>query len=196
MLAMLTPFAYTIDSIQAQIEGLTPTSRRLSSLRGQFLDSRAFDAQLAQDDPVLYEYYPIHRPEVAGELFSGLTTLYPGTVGGEYFMTKGHFHALLETGEIYYCLSGQGKLVMETPEGTWQVTDMSPGVVVYIPPRWAHRTVNTGPNKFSFFWVCPADAGHDYGSIERQGFRKRVVEQDGAPTLVDNPNWLPPDQRI
>jgi glucose-6-phosphate isomerase, archaeal len=196
MLAMSTPFAYTLDSIQERIEGLTPTSRRLSSLRGQFLDSRAFDAQLAQGNPVLYEYYPVHRPEVAGELFSGLTTLYPGTVGGEYFMTKGHFHALLETGEIYYCLSGQGKLVMETPEGTWQVTDMSPGVVVYIPPRWAHRTVNTGPNKFSFFWVCPADAGHDYGSIERQGFRKRVVEQNGSPTLIDNPHWLPPAQRV
>jgi glucose-6-phosphate isomerase len=45
------------------------------------------------------------------------------------------------------------------------------------------------------FFVYPADAGHDYGSIEKQGFRKLIVEQDGRPAIVDNPRWLPPEQR-
>ncbi len=30
-------------------------------------------------------------------------------------MTKGHFHTVLETAEIYYTLQGRGYMVMETP---------------------------------------------------------------------------------
>ena len=111
-------------------------------------------------------------------------------------MTKGHFHAILETGEVYYCLGGRGRMVMETPEGDWHVAEMIPGSVVYVPPRWAHRTVNTSDAQdLVLFWVFPANAGHDYGSIERQGFRKRVVAREGVVAVEDNPRWLPPDQR-
>ena len=45
------------------------------------------------------------------------------------------------------------------------------------------------------FWVCPGNAGHEYGSIERQGLRELVVEQGGAPTVVDNPRLLRPERR-
>ena len=34
---------------------------------------------------------------------------------GGYFMTKGHFHTILDTSEIYYGLSGHGMMLMETP---------------------------------------------------------------------------------
>jgi glucose-6-phosphate isomerase len=40
-----------------------------------------------------------------------------------------------------------------------------------------------------FYYVCPGNAGHDYGTIEQRGFRKRVVERDGQPTVIDNPKW-------
>ena len=36
---------------------------------------------------------------------------------------------------------------------------------------------------------------HDYGSIEIQGFRKLVLQQDGNSQIVDNPRWLPPEAR-
>jgi len=190
------PFAYFLNTTQRRIEEHEPTVRRLSSMRGQYHDAAAFDAQLAVDDAVLYEVYMVERPAEDGELSSGLTILHPGKVGDEYFMTKGHFHAILETGEVYYCLSGRGCMVMETPEGEWHVAEMTPGAVVYVPPRWAHRSVNTSDaDDLVFFWVFPANAGHDYGSIERQGFRKRVVSRDGAVTVEDNPCWLPPDER-
>ena len=106
-------------------------------------------------------------------------------------MTKGHFHAVLETGEIYYALQGTGMMVLETPEGEWAVEPFAAGQVRYIPPRWAHRTVNIGNDDLRFFWVCPAHAGHDYRTIEQQGFRKVVVERAGAPTIIDNPRWNP-----
>lgn len=189
------PFTFFLNQAAASIEETTPIARRLSSLRGQFLDQPAFDALLAQEDPELYKVYVVDRPAIAGELSAGLTILHSGKVGNEYYMTKGHFHAVLETGEVYYCLRGRGRMVMETPEGDWHVAEMMPGAVVYVPPRWAHRSVNVGAEDLVFFWVYPAHAGHDYGSIERQGFRKLVVEQDGAPAVIDNPRWLPPEMR-
>lgn len=170
--------------------------RRLSSMRGQYADQKAYDAQLAQEDRLLYEVYEFRRPESCGELLHGISIVHPGRVGDEYFMTKGHFHAVLETAEIYYCLAGEGYMVMETPEGETSVAGLHPGKVLYVPPRWAHRSVNTGAAAdLITFFVYPGDAGHDYGSIEKQGFRKLIVERAGAPVIVDNPRWLPPEKR-
>jgi len=99
---------------------------------------------------------------------------------------------VLETAEIYYCLQGQGVMVMETPEGDWSVEELRPGVVLYVPPRWAHRSVNTSlEGDLVTFFIYPGDAGHDYGTIEVQGFRKLIVERDGKPAIVDNPRWSP-----
>lgn len=170
--------------------------RTLSAMQGQYADQRSYEEMLSQEDTVLYEVYEIHRPEVSGELLHGTSILYPGRVGDEYFMTKGHFHAVLDTAEVYYCLQGQGMMMMETPEGEWADEELRPGRVLYVPPRWAHRSVNTGQEEdLVTFYICPAHAGHDYGTIESQGFRKLVVERDGQPCVVDNPRWRPPEER-
>ncbi len=167
--------------------------RHLSALRGQFADGAAYDALLRQDDVALYEVYELTRPAVAGELPHGISIVHPGKVGDEYYMTKGHFHAVLETAEVYHCLSGRGMMVMETPEGEWAVEELRPGAVLYVPPRWAHRSVNTGRDAdLVTFFVYPGNAGHDYGAIERRGFRKLVVERDGQPTVIDNLLWSAP----
>ncbi len=170
--------------------------RRLSQMAGQYLDVAAYDRLVAVDDRILYEVYEIRRPEVAGELLHGLSVIHPGTVGDEYFMTKGHFHTVLETAEVYFCLRGEGYMVMETPEGDWSVEPFRPNSVMYVPPRWAHRSVNTSPSEdLVFFFVYPGNAGHDYGSIEKQGFRKLIVDRDGEATIIDNPRWRPPGKR-
>jgi glucose-6-phosphate isomerase len=191
------PFAYDLT-----FPGGLPThfdrhyERRLSSMHGQFNDAQAYAAMLAQDDVVLYEVYELARPNLSGELLSGVSVIHPGKVGNEYYMTKGHFHAILETAEVYHILLGQGFMVMENPEGEWAVEEYHPGRVVYVPPRWAHRSVNTGPEDLVFFWVYPANAGHDYGTIERQGFSKLVLEDGaGRPVISDNPRWRAPGSR-
>ena len=163
--------------------------RKLSSMNGQFLDQAAYQQALDGGDATLYEVYEVSRPAVVGELTSGVTVLHPGRVGSEYYMTKGHFHAVLETGEAYFTLHGQGLMVMENPEGDWSVEAFTPGRLIYVPPRWAHRSVNTGQEALVFLWVYPANAGHDYGTIEHQGFRKLVVASAGGPSVVDNPRW-------
>jgi glucose-6-phosphate isomerase len=170
--------------------------RRLSSMKGQFADQQAYAAQLEKEDVVLYEVYELQRPEQAGELLHGVSIVHPGRVGDEYFMTKGHFHTVLETAEIYHCLQGRGVMVMETPEGDWSVEELCPGKFLYIPPRWAHRSVNTGNQlDLATFFVYPGNAGHDYGTIETQGFRKLLREVNGQPQIKDNPRWLGPSER-
>ena len=162
--------------------------RRLSAMKGQYPDEQAYAAMLNQD-LVLYEVYEIKRPESAGELMHGISIVHPGKVGDEYFMTKGHFHTVLDTAEVYYCLKGQGTMVMETPEGDWSVKELRPGCVLYVPPCWAHRYVNIGQQDLVTFFVYPGNAGHDYGTIEQQGFRKLVVERDGRAQVIDNQRW-------
>ncbi len=164
--------------------------RRLSAMQGQFLDQSAYDSMLASEDRLIYEVYEIKRPEVQGEMLMGISIVHPGRVGKEFFMTKGHFHSVLETAEIYYGLRGEGYMVMENPEGDGSVEPILPGTVLYVPPRWAHRSVCTSRlEDLVTFFVYPAHAGHDYGTIERRGFRKLVIEGSSGPEIVDNPRW-------
>jgi glucose-6-phosphate isomerase len=191
------PFSFGVDGAAARLERYdNHITRRLSSMRGQYHDQAAYDALVARGDPLLYEVYETARPHEAGELLNGLSVVHPGKVGDEYYMTKGHFHSVLETAEVYFCLKGEGMMVMETPEGDWAVEELRPGRVLYVPPRWAHRSVNTSPTRdLVTFFVYPGHAGHDYASIEQQGFRKLVVEENGQPTVIDNPRWKAPGER-
>ena len=168
--------------------------RKLSSMKGQYLNQEAYRNMLSQDDVLLYQVYELKRPEIEGELLHGISIIHPGKVGDEYFMTKGHYHTVLETAEIYYTLKGRGYMVMETPEGDSVVKELTTGKVLYVPPRWAHRSVNVSSEEdLVMFFVYPGNAGHDYGTIEIQGFKKLVVEKNGKPDIVDNPRWSPPE---
>lgn len=185
------PFSYIIP-----VPGAVPSRidnhilRRLSALKGQFLDQAAYEKMLAEDDRLVYEVYEIHRPEVEGELLQGISIVHPGKVGQEFYMTKGHFHTVLETGEVYYCLQGEGFMVMETPEGETCVEPLAPGRVLYVPPRWAHRSVCTSRQQdLITFFAYPGNAGHDYGTIERLGFRRLVIEGESGIEIIDNPRY-------
>lgn len=170
--------------------------RTLKSMKGQYLDQAAYDARLAKEDTLLYEVYELSRPDVAGELIHGISIVHPGLVGSEYFMTKGHFHTVLDTAEIYYVLQGNGKMVLETMDGDWAVEDLTPGIILYVPPKWAHRSVNTSLEQdLITFFAYPGNAGHDYGTIETQGYRKLILHEKGKPIIVDNPRWQKPARR-
>ena len=56
---------------------------------------------------------------------------------------------------------------------------MERGSLVYVPPFWAHRSVNTGREPLTMLAIWPADAGHNYGDIEKEGFPKRIVNRNG-----------------
>ena len=191
------PFSFAIDVAGAKLDKFdNHITRSLSSMKGQYADVTSFESMLSRNDQLLYEVYEIKRPHLAGELLNGLSIVHPGKVGNEYFMTKGHFHTVLETAEIYYCVKGQGYMIMETPLGDWSVEELRPGRVLYVPPCWAHRSVNTGATEdLVTFFIYPGNAGHDYGTIEQHGFRKLVVEVNGRPEIIDNPRWRSPENR-
>ena len=168
----------------------TSTKRKLSQMQDMYLDTNAAQALVDAGDPVVYEFYEVGAPEHAGDLAFGTSITYPGKVGKEYYMTKGHFHTILETAEVYYTLSGTGYMLTENPEGDVQLHALEPGKAVYVPQRYAHRSINTGDTPLVTFFAFRGDAGHDYGTIETQGYRKLAVEgDDGKPTVIDNPKW-------
>jgi glucose-6-phosphate isomerase len=75
-------------------------------------------------------------------------------------------------------------MLMKTTEGKFAIEKFNPGRLVYVPPFWAHRTVNTGAEPLISFCVYPAEAGHNYGDIEREGFPKRVLKRNGRAQIV------------
>jgi glucose-6-phosphate isomerase len=164
--------------------------RYLSNMKGMFFDDAAFEEQLKKEDIIVYEFFDMEVTKSEKEIAFGTSITYPGKIGNEYFMTKGHFHSVLDTAEVYYCLRGHGYMLMENPEGDWEARELNPGLAVYVPARFAHRSINISlVEPLVTFFAFPGHAGHDYGTIETKGFRKLVVERDGSPAIIDNPKW-------
>ena len=184
-----TSFSIDFDFETGLSESAITTKRYLSQMRGMFLDDKAQEQILKEKDPLIYEFYELGCPERKGDLSFGTSIIYPGKVGNEYYMTKGHLHTILDTAEVYWCLSGEGYMIMENPQGDTIEMPMKPGIAVYVPRAYAHRTVNTGSENLVVFWTFQADAGHDYGTIETKGYHKLVLEKEGKPVIVDNPKW-------
>jgi glucose-6-phosphate isomerase len=178
----INPFGVQLDLEQ----GLMPQAsnhivRRACDMRGYYADGAALERLIAEkQDPLHYEVFEVPVPAERGHLMYCISTLQPGLVGEEFFMTKGHYHSVPNTGEIYLCLRGEGCMVMKTARGGFAAEPMARGRMVYVPPFWAHRSVNTGSTEpLVSFCVYPADAGHNYGDIAQEGFPKRVFRRDG-----------------
>lgn len=187
---ILRPFEIDFD-LTTGLSGIRKASKRyLSNMADMFYDTEKAHDILKNDDPLIYEFYEMGIPETVGDIAFGTSIVYPGKIGDEYFMTKGHFHTVLETAEVYLCVRGRGYMLMETPGGEWDAREFAPGKAVYVPKRWAHRSINVSSTEpLITFFAFRADAGHDYGTIETKGFRKLVVERDGKPVVIDNPRW-------
>src|SRR5262245_28599595 len=114
---MLLPQGVVIDGKTGQISPETGRyAKRLSDLKELFQDKAATEALIAeQADPVIYVVVE-YRKE-GSDIFFGTTTMEPGSVGGEFFMTRGHFHKRRDMGEVYYTQSGNGVLLLESRDG-------------------------------------------------------------------------------
>ena len=179
--SLIQPFAVDIDlESGVMADAKNHLVRRASDMRGHYKDAAAFDALVASGDPLHYEVFEVPVPEEYGQLMYCISTLQPGLVGEECYMTKGHYHTVLETAEVYLCLRGEGYMLMKTPDGAAAAEKMTRGRMVYVPPYWAHRSVNTGATEpLVSFCVYQGDAGHNYGDIETEGFPQRVFRRGG-----------------
>jgi len=181
----MKPFAVDLDLIRGVMENpQAHIVRRASSMRGHYTDAAALERIVAAGDPVHYEVAEQPVPDAPGQMRFGISTTLPGTVGEECFMTKGHYHAVPDTAEVYVGLRGQGYMLMKTAEGDCLWEEFRPGRVIYVPPFWAHRTVNTGEEPLVSFYVYPGNAGHNYGDIEKEGFPFRILKRGGKIQFV------------
>ncbi len=186
----MKPFFMNIDFKSGELNPSDRANiRKLSDMQGMFFDKESASQVLKSQNPVIYSFNEKILPEESGHLQIALTSINPGKIGDEYYMTKGHYHKLARTSEVYLGFKGEGCLLMQTVEGDFASIDIRPGVLAYIPPYWGHRMVNTGKKPFIFFAVYPGDAGHNYGDIERTGFVKIFVERGGKSLLLNNPKW-------
>ncbi len=179
------PFRSDIDFQSGAMSRGVLRTRRVSDMLDYFADKGAAREAAEDRDPLVYQYTTIDLPEESGHVLHGMTTIYPGLVGREYYMTKGHYHRERAAGEVYLCLSGLGKLVMEREDGETAVLDMEPGTACYVPPYWAHRACNVGEKPLVFFASFPGHAGHDYGTVEQYGFANRVENHGGKTVVID-----------
>jgi glucose-6-phosphate isomerase len=180
---LLRPFTARLDEATGRIDPAdSRIERRLAEMQGAYLDD-------PQEDALVYEVFNLEVPQSNANILSCTTVLQPGKVGREYFMTKGHWHEIRDRAEVYVGFKGKGALILATEDGEHDVQWMEPGTVHYIPGGWAHRSVNVGDVPLVFYAAWIADAGHDYGSIERRGFPVLLVDNDGTPDIVPNPRY-------
>ncbi len=159
--------------------------KKLHDLCAMFQDSEAAAAM----DPatVVYrvQYWMPVEEGTPGGLFWGTTTIQPGKIGTEYFMTHGHLHVKADRAEYYATVQGEGALIlMEAASGRVWAEAMHPGSLHYIAGGVAHRVANTGREPLVFTACWPSDAGHDYKLIREHGFSARLREVGGKPELV------------
>lgn len=144
-------------------------------------------------------YYMIR----GGSQKGNITILEPGTVGGEYIKTYGHYH-VGNLDETYWFKSGEGVVLLQKLANQsdpsvvqeFKAMQVKEGDSVYMPPGYGHLMVNTGDT-----WLVMADdsplegerdsasmPGHaDYAPVQAmQGFAYYVVEHNGEPVLRKN----------
>jgi glucose-6-phosphate isomerase len=138
---------------------------------------------------VLYQtqMYAAAPDGTEGVVLWGNTTLMPGRVGDEFHMTRGHRHLKATHGELCVTVSGKGALLLMDGERNTRMEQMTSGSTHWIDGKLAHRTVNTGGEPLVFLCAWPADCGHDYDEIAKQGFSSMLVFIGGGPRLIAKP---------
>ncbi|OGE44827.1 hypothetical protein A3B39_00225 [Candidatus Daviesbacteria bacterium RIFCSPLOWO2_01_FULL_37_10] len=165
-------------------------------------------------------YYMIR----GGKDKKNITVWETGKVGDEFIKTYGHYH-VGKLDETYWIIEGEGVVLLQSRKTD---TDGNPiddeiehfyaikvksGNQIFIPSGTGHLVANTGK-----VWLVTSDdspvnfeeadpvslPGHaDYEPIKKmRGFAYYLVDQNGEPTLVKNPNyksvpspeWLTPEQ--
>jgi glucose-6-phosphate isomerase len=136
-----------------------------------------------------------------------VTVWEPGTVGGEYVKTFGHYH-VGDLDETYWIVEGEGVLLMQTladqddPAAVelFRAMRVKAGDEVYIPSGHGHLVANVGSTYLVTIDNSPVDfsdrdpaslPGHaDYSKVRQmKGFAYYVVEHATGPALVRNPAY-------
>jgi glucose-6-phosphate isomerase len=157
-------------------------------------------------------YYMIR----GGDTKTNITVWESGKIDGEYIKTYGHYH-VGQLDETYIVLQGNGIIVMQKRKidsrgapidneiETFEARKVKSGDKVFIPAGTGHLAINTGSTWFVTSDDSPVNfeekdpvnlPGHaDYTPFKKlHGAAYYVIEKNGEPALVKNPNYktVPP----
>ena len=154
-------------------------------------------------------YYMIR----GGSDMRNITVMEPGTVGGEYIKTYGHYH-IGQLDETYWFLLGESVLLQQKlveidgkpqPDQVeeFRARLLKSGEDAYMPPGFGHLITNVGKTYLVMADDSPVDFGDkdpvsmpghaDYEMVKKmRGFAYYVVERDGKPALIKNPLYTKP----
>jgi glucose-6-phosphate isomerase, archaeal len=185
MMEWNVPFAASLEpEALAALPMAKRIVRRLSDMPGHYSDQEAVKSLLPAD-PLIYDFWECEYAGTGRGLSFGMTCIYPGVVGSEYHMTKGHYH-LNGGDEIYVPVRGQGIILVQTRKGEAQTFNLVPGQFLYVPGHLALRTINTGDEELSVFGIWAPNIEHDYETIARTGFRRRFLRGADGAMIVEN----------
>jgi glucose-6-phosphate isomerase len=193
----ISPTSHRIDPNSGELSAATGRyEKRLADLEGIYADGDAFTAAVGREgDRVVYYVHEVRPAAARGDLIFGTTFMEPGKIGDEFFVTRGHIHAVGNRPETYYGESGEGLMLLESPEGETRILEIAPRVMVYVPPLWIHRSVNTGATPLVMSFCYPSDSGQDYGLIARSGgMATRIVADSAGWKAVPNAQYRPRTQ--
>lgn len=139
--------------------------RRLKDFALCFEDQKAVQ-KLLEENPLVYEVYE----KIEGPVSYSFTIVEPGKIGDEFYMTKGHNHAV-SSPEPIHVVDGEGVLVLQDEKGDAKKINLEKGIIYIIPKDRAHRVVNVGEEKLSFVCIYATNADHDYSIVEKEGFK-------------------------
>ncbi|HPZ41114.1 MAG TPA: glucose-6-phosphate isomerase family protein [Bacillota bacterium] len=174
-----------------------------------------YDRQSAEIEELYYMYREValaHDCDLIRQkgLRYDITVIVPGTLGGEYVKTAGHYHPEkpgtgLTYPEVYEVLHGRAHYLLQRPqpEHPGQLESViliaaKPGDKVLIPPHFGHITINPGDDYLIMSnWVA-----REFSSIyepirEAGGGAYFELYSEEGPEFVANPNYqeLPSLQR-
>ncbi len=154
---------------------------------------------------------------------TNITVWETGTIGGEYIKTLGHYH-VGKLDETYRVIEGEGVVLLQRRKEengsplddeieSFYAIRVKVGDSVFIPSGTGHLVANIGKtwlatvdnSPVNFAEVDPVSLpGHaDYEPVKKlHGFAYYLVEENGKPSLVKNPNyknapepqWLTPEE--
>ena len=174
------PVKLRVSARDGVLDGSTRRyERRLSELEGLYRDADSYEKALALDEGAPVYWVEESRLEGSGELVTGVSVLEPGRIGDEFYMTRGHLHAMPDRAELYLAISGRGVMLLDDLEGDSRAIEISAGEAVQVPGYWVHRSVNVGDERFVTVFCYAADAGQNYAIIAEAGGMRDVVVVDG-----------------
>lgn len=180
-----SPVELDLRDFSLKGEPVISQQRVLKDIASIFLDQEALKNMPKETTVYQVQSWLPVAEGTPGGLFFGTSTILPGKVGNEYFMTKGHYHAKSDRAEFYWGVQGKGMLILMDQDRNTSAEEVYPGSLHYIGGDIAHRLANTGSENLIVGACWPSDAGHDYEQIATNGFSARLVEVDGKPELLE-----------